>query len=91
MTGHHWLSKGAPGQSGDHGCSKPERLGGVWPGPEERGVRSEGSEQGRLRPKPQRAAIFSAGSRKQMEPQCPQELCVCRLPKYSFCAILLGL
>lgn len=41
MTGHHWPSKGAPGQRGDHGCSKPEeRLGGVWPGPEERGVRA---------------------------------------------------
>ena len=41
MTGHHWLGKGAPGQRGHHGCSKPEeRLGGAWPGPEERGVRA---------------------------------------------------
>lgn len=65
MTGHHWPSKGAPGQRGDHGCSKPEeRLGGVWPGPEERGVRARPA-----------SAQAPEGSREQMEPQCSQQLC----------------
>lgn len=40
-TRYYWLSKGAPGQRRDHGCSKMERLGktGAWP-QEERGVRA---------------------------------------------------
>lgn len=56
MTGHHWPSKGAPANAETMGAAS-RRRGWEGCGPARR---SEGSEQGRLRPKPPRAAVFSA-------------------------------
>ena len=85
MTRYYWLSKGAPGQHGAMGAARWRGWERLWPGSR----RSEGSEQGRLQPKPQRFCRQAPGN--GMEPPCSQQFCAGQLLKYSICAILLGL